>query len=71
MIERRNKKLKSITAITIEEIALRAAFADNKLPQRYRFPLTVVTTNHEFVFLAKTREDRDILMHEINNVCSV
>ena len=33
------------------------------------FPFSVKTTTRELTFLAKTREIRDITMHEINNIC--
>ena len=41
------------------------------MPKKYRFPLTVKTQNINFVFLMQSREERDILVHEINAVCQV
>jgi len=39
------------------------------LPDKYRFPFSLQTDTGDMLFFAKTRTDRDILVHEVNNIC--
>lgn len=56
-------------ALTVQEIALRAAHSQGKLPKGYRFPLLVRVAGATLIFLVKKSEERDIIAHEINAVC--
>lgn len=38
-------------------------------PQDYRYAFSLKTTDQSFVFYAKTREEREILVHELYNIC--
>ena len=48
---------------------LRTASRLGILPGKYRYPFALQTQNFDAMFFAPTKHDRDIIVHELNNVC--
>ena len=57
-------------SFAIYESWLRDQISKGLVPENYKFPFSLRTRQEENMYFARTREERDILMHELNAVCS-
>ena len=54
-----------------EEVIHEKVFSKNQLycPSDHRFAFSLKTTKRNFIIYSKTREERDIFVHELYNIC--